>query len=322
MRSIPLLFALVALGLFAGGCDGRSPEDPFAECGNGVVDAGEECDDGRHCFGGANDGAPCASDDDCSGEACQVRDADACLGTCKRNRCGDGLIDPAAEECDLNRLAGKSCGSFGLSGGPLSCSGGCTFDTSKCGPANTPSPVLSTPTPSATLTPTATPTVTATPPPLCGNGSVDPGETCDDGNASDDDACPDTCVIRACTPGTQQVSVTGTVNSAFPIGTLELLVKYPDGDVGIPGSGTQPSVGQRVTNTPPGAFVVRNDLDHALRMIISRAQPLPLGELFTVAFDACAGGAPVAQESFECKIVAAVDPFSTAVAATCTLHIN
>jgi cysteine-rich repeat protein len=34
----------------------------------------------------------------------------------------------------------------------------------------------------------------ATSPPRCGDGKVDPGEACDDGNANDDDACTITCV--------------------------------------------------------------------------------------------------------------------------------
>src|SRR5262249_18055521 len=34
----------------------------------------------------------------------------------------------------------------------------------------------------------------------CGNGIVDPGETCDDGNTLDGDNCPSSCVIQTCSP--------------------------------------------------------------------------------------------------------------------------
>jgi len=35
-------------------------------------------------------------------------------------------------------------------------------------------------------------------PALCGNGVVDPGESCDDGNKTDGDGCTSTCVVEAC----------------------------------------------------------------------------------------------------------------------------
>src|SRR5262249_36369819 len=38
--------------------------------------------------------------------------------------------------------------------------------------------------------------------PGCGNGFLDPGETCDDGNTVDGDACPANCVIQSCTVNT------------------------------------------------------------------------------------------------------------------------
>jgi len=36
---------------------------------------------------------------------------------------------------------------------------------------------------------------------LCGNGVVDPGELCDDGNLNDDDSCLSTCVPARCGDG-------------------------------------------------------------------------------------------------------------------------
>jgi cysteine-rich repeat protein len=64
-------------------------------------------------------------------------------------------------------------------------------------PTRTPTvtPVPATPTKTATPTPvppTPTRTVTATPG-LCGNGNVDPGEQCDDGNTVNGDCCSATC---------------------------------------------------------------------------------------------------------------------------------
>jgi cysteine-rich repeat protein len=64
----------------------------------------------------------------------------------------------------------------------------------------TPTPTV-TPTPTETPTPTVTPTPTETStPPLsereCGNGVVEPGEQCDDGNPVDGDGCDEFCRIE------------------------------------------------------------------------------------------------------------------------------
>src|SRR5258708_6227129 len=59
--------------------------------------------------------------------------------------------------------------------------------------------------PSATTTPTSGPTATPTPcgTAVCGDGCIEAGETCDDGNTMDDfdpphDPCPANCIIHAC----------------------------------------------------------------------------------------------------------------------------
>ncbi|MDQ2694349.1 MAG: hypothetical protein M3Z21_03030, partial [Pseudomonadota bacterium] len=46
--------------------------------------------------------------------------------------CGDGVVNQGFEACDGADLAGQSCGSLGFGGGPLTCTAGCTFDTSGC----------------------------------------------------------------------------------------------------------------------------------------------------------------------------------------------
>jgi hypothetical protein len=62
----------------------------------------------------------------------------ACTG-CEPNyachRCGDGIVD-SAEQCDGSNLGGKTCATVpgGFSGGTLSCTGACAFDTSGCTP--------------------------------------------------------------------------------------------------------------------------------------------------------------------------------------------
>jgi len=75
-------------------------------CGDGIVDPGEECDDGN-----ANNNDDCRND--CTiplcgdgildpGEECDdgnLEDGDGCSATCMLPMCGDGVVDPG-EECD------------------------------------------------------------------------------------------------------------------------------------------------------------------------------------------------------------------------------
>jgi cysteine-rich repeat protein len=73
---------------------------------------------------------------------------------------------------------------------------------------------------------------------LCGNGVLDPGETCDDGNRFDGDNCPSNCrgsfatfdVATNHCPELVQMSI---LPAAAPVGakiSLSALAKDPDGD--------------------------------------------------------------------------------------------
>lgn len=135
----------------------------FSVCGNGVLERGEECDDGN------------------------VRDDDACTRACRKAVCGDGVRWGGVEVCDDgNAVAGdgcnKTCTSTEVCGNGIIdrevgevCdppnAGGCSADCR------------------STLG--------------CGNGIVDPGEECDYGfgNNGDDTDCRSDCVINRCGDG-------------------------------------------------------------------------------------------------------------------------
>ncbi len=177
---------------------------PISNCGNGVIDAGESCDtdsfNGKSCesiVGTGSKGslscssncqislANCSAPDLCgngkldksAGEVCDGTDFNnqtcasivgtgstgqlACGAGCmhfditgcsSQKKCGDGTISDG-EKCDGTNLAGRTCADIVGTGstGTLRCSRTCdTFDVSGCSPKVT-----------------------------CGNGSLDPGETCD-----------------------------------------------------------------------------------------------------------------------------------------------
>ncbi len=68
-------------------------------------------------------------------------------------------------------------------------------------------------TPTPTVTPTDTPTITPTPTPECGNGIVETGEVCDDGNTVDGDCCSADCMLiyekQACSNCTDAIDNDG-----------------------------------------------------------------------------------------------------------------
>lgn len=72
-------------------------------CGDGNLDPGEECDNGRQCDDGTTD---CTGDaSTCIGivnEMCEPRNGDGCQANCKLPFCGDSIVDnlTEGETCD------------------------------------------------------------------------------------------------------------------------------------------------------------------------------------------------------------------------------
>ncbi len=126
-------------------------------CGDGIVDAGEECD---------------------NGSANSDTDPDACRTTCVNPSCGDGVVD-AGEGCDDgNNVDGDGCeANCAL----ISCGDGTVDAGEECddGTANSDT--------------TADACRTTCVNPTCGDGVADAGEECDDGNATEGDGCSANC---------------------------------------------------------------------------------------------------------------------------------
>ena len=159
-------------------------------CGDGIVDPGEQCDDG-------NDVNDDACRNDCTipvcgdgmvdpGEQCDdgndIND-DACRNDCTIPVCGDGMVDPG-EQCDdgndvnddgcRNDCTIPVCGDGMVDPGEQ-CDDGNDVNDDGC--RN-----------DCTI-------------PVCGDGMVDPGEQCDDGNNDNTDGCRNDCTIPVCGDG-------------------------------------------------------------------------------------------------------------------------
>jgi len=92
-------------------------------CGDGVANAGEDCDAGdlagQTCVGMGFGGGELACAPDCSFDIAGCHD------------CGDGVKN-GEEQCDGNDLGGWNCTQLGWDQGTLACTMMCIYDTSGC----------------------------------------------------------------------------------------------------------------------------------------------------------------------------------------------
>jgi len=178
--------------------DGASETgDPVAECGNGIVEGDEACDEGE-------ESATCNADcraalcgdgyvNQAAGEICDDGNDDpddGCNTMCMPLDCGDGIV-VAPESCDDgNRdqsdacvvCQDAACGDGFTQAGVEECDDGNADDTDDC--------------PSMCIAAT------------CGDGFVlAGGEACDDGNADDSDGCLSSCDEASCGDGFVQAGV-------------------------------------------------------------------------------------------------------------------
>jgi len=195
--------AMFVLALGFGHAAGCSDDGgPNAVCGNGIVEAGEQCDDGNNLNGDGcsgycvDEGATvCGNGVTEAGEQCDdgnTTSGDGCSATCQNESgplCGNGVTE-AGEQCDDgNNIDGDGCSATcqnepnpGCGDGVLDageqCDDGNNIDGDGC---------------SATCQNEGTP--------ACGDGIVQSGEECDDGNTVGGDGCSTTCQIEACGNG-------------------------------------------------------------------------------------------------------------------------
>ncbi len=176
------------------GCPLKVAPPPSASCGNGVTDENEECDLGSKNGVGT------------------------CNGECRFFHCGDGDVSVGmGEECEpekeevyvLDRTSGAltteiryvspSCGTACTA--PTcddagNCDGGCRREyLPACIAAGS---ALSSNASQARSSPPSLPPSSSVPDAVCGNGLLDGGEQCDDGNRTNEDACGNNCRVAIC----------------------------------------------------------------------------------------------------------------------------
>ena len=186
------------------GADSTTDRDCAAVCGNGVLEGAETCEVGHPC-------PTCTSSDPCTPmravgkpEDCNVRCEPSPINQCQKGdgccpagcsnmtdgdclaSCGNGTLDPG-ETCEKTGSA-KPC--------PTNCddANACTLDATSGSAANCNVQCTHTPITQAKAGDGCCPTgATANNdsdcPARCGNGVIEPGETCEDGNQTAGDGC-------------------------------------------------------------------------------------------------------------------------------------
>jgi hypothetical protein len=104
------------------------------------------------------------------------------------------------------------------------------------------------------------------------------------------------------------VPVSVTLAGPDNIGTVVVLVDYPEGKVNILGSGGAIPNGT-FTDGPDLASLSPNDFDHALKMVVAGASggAIPVGLLFKTHYESCDGAAAPIASDFTCTVLDAAD---------------
>ena len=179
-------FGVILCAALLGACGGDTTQGnnnqndndggpPPAVCGNGILETGEQCDDGDDNSDSVVDAcrtdcreAYCGDGVPDTGEDCDDGDdgnngSDACPDTCLAPVCGDGHVHDGVEVCDDGNTVDDD-----------NCRGDCGQDMAECG-----------------------------------DGDNDPGEGCDDGAANSNttaNTCRENCQLPVCGDGVADTS--------------------------------------------------------------------------------------------------------------------
>jgi cysteine-rich repeat protein len=172
--------------------DGDGDGDAGPDCGNAVVDPGEECDvgpetmfcDGDCTYAMCGDGYHNMLSEQCD-DGNSASD-DGCVGACVVNVCGDGIVWVGTEQCDDNNMINTDackndctlaiCGDNVIQDEVEQCEDLNMIDDDAC--------------------------TNACQNAMCGDGILWANmEVCDDGNLDDNDMCPGSCEPAYCGDG-------------------------------------------------------------------------------------------------------------------------
>ena len=211
-----MAFLVLSISLFSVNCS-KAAIDAIkniatggsSNCGNGFVDAGEQCDsngtNSATCIGATCQTSFCGDNtvNSAASESCEPPGSASCSNNCQaimagQPYCGDGIVN-GTDLCDGNGI--------GTGGETTACNLNCTISSCGDGIRNATAGEVCDPAQDPTCNSICSGTITAG----CGNGVVETGELCDDSNLISGDGCSSTCQFENL--GTT-VSISGTPSGA------------------------------------------------------------------------------------------------------------
>ncbi len=190
--SLALMTCALAFGPAVGCSDDDAGGNPV--CGNGILEQGEQCDDGNNLNGDGCSGycttesnATCGNGVIEAGEQCDdgnLVNGDGCSGLCQNETtavCGNGTVETGEQCDDGNLIDGDGCSALCTTETTSVCGNGTVETGEQCDDGNT--------TAGDGCSATCQNETTA----VCGNGVLELGEQCDDGNIQNGDGCSSTC---------------------------------------------------------------------------------------------------------------------------------
>jgi len=116
------------------------------------------------------------------------------------------------------------------------------------------------------------------------------------------------CPLDANIEQVVSVELTAPDPEAVLVAGVTLVVDHPETKLGLVGESIAVPKGT-ISGAPADAVASANDLGTAVRLVVARAGPLPIGRpLLSLHFQRCQGAAPAAAREFTCVIVDAADP--------------
>jgi cysteine-rich repeat protein len=205
------------------GATSATDSDCTASCGNGVVDSGETCDTAIAAgMAGAcptesscNDNQPCTHDSLANAGTCtaacqntpitQAINGDGCCppgathatdSDCPAS-CGNGVVD-SGETCDTAIAAGSpgACPTVASCNDNMACTRDTLLSGGTCNAACSHTAITQPMNGDGCCPPGANANNDNDCQPRCGNGVVESGEQCDDGNTTSGDGCSATCQLE------------------------------------------------------------------------------------------------------------------------------
>jgi hypothetical protein len=119
----------------------------------------------------------------------------------------------------------------------------------------------------------------------------------------------------------QSVQVNFTAPEGETVTSVTFFVRYADGQVGLPGTGIVPSVQPRIQMRQQGVGYIGNDLDYALRVVVTATAGLTQQPAFSISFDDCTDADPPTAGQFRCIIEGCATEFGTIEGCECSVEL-